>query len=188
MKSIVRVVYLPSVVQSEFYEATRTLFVCKENKNNYFFFQQFISSLSLRITVAPFWRLSTERKMRTLFCISHNTRMCYFRSNQSINTRRIHVLVLRLIQKSVCILRSVDNLENGATVMRRDREEMNWWKKKSLFLFSLRTKSSRRFIKFRLNQWWHMDYPDDAFHTFLDLDSVNYLAVNGTVTSLPVSI
>ncbi len=34
MKSIIRVVHLPSVVQSEFYEATRILFVCKENKNN----------------------------------------------------------------------------------------------------------------------------------------------------------
>ncbi len=33
-----------------------------------------------------------------------------------------------------------------------------------------------------------MDYPDDAFHTFLGLDSVNYLAVNGTVTNLPVFI
>ncbi len=30
-----------------------------------------------------------------------------------------------------------------------------------------------------------MDYSDDASHTFLDLDSVIYLAVNGTVTSLP---
>ncbi len=33
-----------------------------------------------------------------------------------------------------------------------------------------------------------MEYPGDAFHTFLDLDSVIYLAVNGTVTSLPVLI
>ncbi len=30
-----------------------------------------------------------------------------------------------------------------------------------------------------------MDYDGNAFHTFLDLDSVIYLAVNGTVTSLP---
>ncbi len=30
-----------------------------------------------------------------------------------------------------------------------------------------------------------MDYFDDVFNTFLDLDSVIYLAVNGTVTSLP---
>ncbi len=34
MKSIIRIVHLPSVVQSELYEATRILFVCKENKNN----------------------------------------------------------------------------------------------------------------------------------------------------------
>ncbi len=33
-----------------------------------------------------------------------------------------------------------------------------------------------------------MDYFDDVFHTFLGLDNVNYLAVNGTVTSLPVFI
>ncbi len=33
-----------------------------------------------------------------------------------------------------------------------------------------------------------MDYPDDAFHTFLGLDSGNYLAVNGTVTSLLLNI
>ncbi len=33
-----------------------------------------------------------------------------------------------------------------------------------------------------------MDFSYDVFHTFLDLDSVIYLAVNGTVTSLPVFI
>ncbi len=33
-----------------------------------------------------------------------------------------------------------------------------------------------------------MEYPGNAFHTFLDLDSVIYLVVNGTVTSLPVFI
>ncbi len=33
-----------------------------------------------------------------------------------------------------------------------------------------------------------MDYSDDAFHTFMGLDGVFYLAVNGTVTNLPVFI
>ncbi len=33
-----------------------------------------------------------------------------------------------------------------------------------------------------------MDYFEDGFHTFLGLNSVIYLAVNGTVTSLPVFI
>ncbi len=47
---------------------------------------------------------------------------------------------------------------------------------------------SRRFIKFRLNHWWQMEYAGDAFHTLMDLDSAIYLAVNGTVTSLPVFI
>ncbi len=36
MKNIVRIVQLPSVIQSEFYEATRILFARKENKNNLF--------------------------------------------------------------------------------------------------------------------------------------------------------
>ncbi len=38
IKSIVRIVHLPSVVQSEFYDVTRIVFVRKENKNNAFFF------------------------------------------------------------------------------------------------------------------------------------------------------
>ncbi len=33
-----------------------------------------------------------------------------------------------------------------------------------------------------------MEYAGDAFHTLMDLDSAIYLAVNGTVTSLPVLI
>ncbi len=33
-----------------------------------------------------------------------------------------------------------------------------------------------------------MDFSYDVFHAFLDLDSVIYLAVNRTVTSLPVFI
>ncbi len=34
MKDIVKIVHLPSVVQSDCYEAKRILFVRKENKNN----------------------------------------------------------------------------------------------------------------------------------------------------------
>ncbi len=45
MKSIVRIVQLHSVVQSEFNEATRTLFLRKESKNNDFI-QQFASTAS----------------------------------------------------------------------------------------------------------------------------------------------
>ncbi len=45
MKSIVKIVHLPSVVQSELYEVARILFVRKENKNNDFI-QQFVASAS----------------------------------------------------------------------------------------------------------------------------------------------
>ncbi len=37
MKGIVKIVHLPSVVQTELYEASRILSVCKENKNNDFY-------------------------------------------------------------------------------------------------------------------------------------------------------
>ncbi len=33
-----------------------------------------------------------------------------------------------------------------------------------------------------------MEYSGDAFRTFHDLDSVSYLAVNGTITSLILNI
>ncbi len=76
--------------------------------------------------------------------------------------------------------RSVGNIQNGATVMRE-------LLKKSRYLYFLCVqKYSRRFIKFRLNHWCQMEYPGDAFDYFLN--SVSYLAVNGTVTSLPVFI
>ncbi len=107
------------------------------------FFQQFFSSLSLCVAVAPFWRLSAERKLYTLFC----TQECAI----FVNTCRKHILVLRLIQKSVRSLRSADNLQNGATVTRRDREETNCLKKYIIIIFFAYKKYSRRIIKFRLN-------------------------------------
>ncbi len=57
-----------------------------------------------------------------------------------------------------------------------------------IFIFFAYKKYYHHFIKFRLNHWWQMDYPGDAFHTFLNLDAVIFLAVNGTATSLPVLI
>ncbi len=67
MKNIARILHLPSVVQFKCYEVTRIPFVRKEIK--IFFFQQFVSSRSLLVTVAPFWILPIEHKLHTLFCI-----------------------------------------------------------------------------------------------------------------------
>ncbi len=53
-------------------------------------------------------------------------------------------------------------------------------------IFFAYKKYSRRFIKFRLNHWWQVDFPGDAFHYFLDLNRGFYLAVNGTILSLPI--
>ncbi len=93
------------------------------------------------VTIVPFWRVSTECKLRMLFCVSCTSRIrlllfftLWFEWNQ-------HVHVVRLMHISVCSLRSVDTLQIC-----------------------------------------------DVFHTFLGLDSVIDLAVNGTVTNLTVFI
>ncbi len=57
----------------------------------------------------------------------------------------------------------------------------NCWIKSYFCLFPYE-KNSRSFITLWLNHWWQMEYSVDDFHTFLDLDSVIYLAINGTVT------
>ncbi len=57
MKSLARVLHLPSVVQSEFYEATIIFLYAKKIKMT--FFQQFVSSLSRLVSVEPFWILPT---------------------------------------------------------------------------------------------------------------------------------
>ncbi len=96
MKSIARVVHQPSVVQSEFYEATRILFVCKENKNNNFF-----STIRL-LSASPHHRSA-------IFEILHRTQALYallyppkckdvlFSLKSIVHTRRIRILALRRI-------------------------------------------------------------------------------------------
>ncbi len=129
-------------------------------------------------------RLVTGRKLRMLFCVSHTTKIRCFRSNQSVNKRRKRIRVAQLTQNSIRSLRPADILQNGATVtwMKRGGDEL--FNKVVIFIFFAYKKYSRCIITFRLNHWWQMDYFNDVFHTFLGLDSVIYLAVNGTVTSL----
>ncbi len=124
---------MPSVVQSEFYEATRILFVRKKNLNNDNFFFSTIRLLS----VSP-------RQHSAILDITHRTQAAY--------------ALLHLPQ----------------------------WKKSLICIFFAYKKYLRQFIQFRLNHWWQMDFPGDAFHFFLDLNGVIFLTVNGTVTSLPV--
>ncbi len=122
MKIITREVHLPSVVQSELYEATRIFLYMKKIKIMTFF-QQFISSLSLLVTVAPFWIWPIECKQRTLFCIRLNARMRYFHSNQNLNTRGIRLLALRQMQKS-------ESVEVGSQKLELERhlvKLMNEW-------------------------------------------------------------
>ncbi len=120
MKSIAKILHPPSVVQSECYEATRILFLRKENKNNDYI-QQFVSS-----------------RQRSATRID-------FRSNQSVE----NVSLWRGYVTAYAMCVQWIFFQNGATLTGGD------------------------------------EFLD---HTFLDLDSENYLAVNGTVTDLPVFI
>ncbi len=109
MKSITRAVHLSSVVQSEFYGATRILFVHKENKNN---------SLSLLVRIAPFWILPIERKQRTLFCICFNARMRILRLFTLWFELKYRILALRRMQKNVrCLLKYLYSLKSFFCLM-----------------------------------------------------------------------
>ncbi len=96
MEGIIKIVHLPTVVQSELYEETRIPFVHKENKNNDFIL---------------------GRKLCMLFCVICTTRVCCFRSNQSVNKRRRCIRVVQL---------------NSPKWRYADAEETNCWIK--LFL------------------------------------------------------
>ncbi len=63
------------------------------------FIQQFVSSLSLCVSVAPFWRAFDGHKVRTLFSVISNAWIRCFRSNQSVNkcTILIHALPIFLL-------------------------------------------------------------------------------------------
>ncbi len=140
------------------------------------------------VSIVPFWRLSPGRKMRTLFCVSLKTGMRLIRRFTLWFERKQSSLVAQLTQKSVRILRPGINLQNGATLTQRRPYGASLLNKVVILVLFPYKKYSRRFITLRLNHWWQMEYPVDAFHTFLDIDGVIYLAVNGTVTSLPVFI
>ncbi len=79
----------------------------------------------------------------------HSSSQCYFHSNQSVYTRRIHILTLRRMQKSVRCMCLIGNMQNGTTLTRMRGDLI----KVIIFIFFAYKKYSRRFIKFRLNHW-----------------------------------
>ncbi len=97
-----------------------------------------------------------------------------------------HFRVAKVTQNSIRSLRPADILQNGEYVERHRGDEL--LNKVVIFIFLAYKKNSRHFITVRLNHWWQMDYFGDVFQTCQGLDSVNYLAVNRTVTSLLVFI
>ncbi len=69
MKVFIRILHLPSDVQSGLYEATGTLFVNKENKNNDLFNNFFVNGL---LCVSPYHHM-------LLFCVLRTTKMrCFY--------------------------------------------------------------------------------------------------------------
>ncbi len=85
----------------------------------------------LCVSIAPFWRISTGCKQRTLLFVSRTTRMRCFHAIQSINKHRSCILVARLTNKRVRCLHPVDILQNSTTLKQR---RLNCWIK-SLFCF-----------------------------------------------------
>ncbi len=76
-----------------------------------------LSPMSLLITVATFWRISTGRKRRTLFCQLRYVFYVYLPFDLNKNSTSLWCGGHR----TAYIVRPVDNLKNGTTVMRRDR-------------------------------------------------------------------
>ncbi len=93
-----------------------------------------------------------------------------------VNKLRRHIRVFWLTQNSIRCLRPSDIVQNGATPTPWRGDQML---NKVVIVVFFKNKYSRSFITLRWNHWWQMDYFDDVFHTFLGLDSVTYLAVNG---------
>ncbi len=91
----------------------------------------------LRVTLAPFWRASTERKERMLFCVSITTYVVYVQIKA-----RAYVMIL---SKMAPGWHGGDELLN-----------------KVIFVFFAHKKCSRSFVKLRLNPWCHMDYFNDV--------------------------
>ncbi len=131
------------------------------------------------ITVVLFWKINTGCKLCTLFCVS---------CTKLIGFLHLFMLWFEWKQRIRGWHRTPYAVsKNGATLKRRRRgggKSLN----KVVFLFFVYKNYSHHFITFRLNHWWQMDYFDKAFYTFLCLDNIIYLAVNGTVTSPPVFI
>jgi len=135
--------------------------------------------VSLQISVAPFWQIWLVRKRLTLFFFMCIYALVWMKTAHRRNAADTEERTLPAYCSELPKWCYAD-LERH-----RGEELLN---KVIIFVFFVYKKYYCRFIKLRLNHWWQMDYSDDAFHTFLDLDTVIYLAVYGTISSLPVFI
>ncbi len=148
-KDISKTVHVTSGVQLQFCKATRILFVLKENQNNLF-----NNSSPLSCHLPPFWRVPVINIISAVYVLGGRARM---------NVIGVISVVCAWGKACMCIV--------IFSIMAEDCNlgEKNCWRK-SLFLFSLRTKKYFRcFAKVKLSHWWQMDCFIDVLTTFLDL-------------------
>ncbi len=145
-----------------------------------FFQYRYTAHPYLRITLAPFWRVSTERKQRMLFCVSCATPI-----------HCLHCACFNLNENNVSAWRSWHRTAYAVYVQWiLSKMAPGWWggeellNKVIIFVFFVYKKYSRSFVKLRLNPWCHKDYFNDVLTTFLDLDCVRIIAVYGRVREL----
>ncbi len=162
MKSIVRIVHLPSVVQSEFNEATRTLFLRKENKTTTLFNNS--SPLVQRSTI-----LENIRWTQAAYAL-----VCQPRHKDTSST-----FVYALIWMKQRIRYAADT---EACTLHFSKMVLRWTRgnkllNKVVVLFSLHGKSV---LVASLNSDWTTDGRWTVliwfvFHTFLGLDTVLFI-------------
>ncbi len=122
-KDIVKIVHVTSVVQPQFYEAMRILFVHKENKNNKFI-QQY---LLLQITYSAIMESTTMHA----HCFSLHV-------NKAQRMRVLHQQ-----HHTNALFTCICTPDNGG---RRDLEEKNCWIK--LFVFFAHKKYTHSFVNY----------------------------------------
>ncbi len=114
-----------------------------------------------------------------VFCVSCATWIHCFRSAQSVNNVE-NVSAWRSWHRTAYVVYVQWILSKMAPGWHGGDKLLN----KVIFIFFAHKKYSRSFVKLRLNPWCQMDYFNDVFSTFLDLDRGNFIAVYGRVREL----
>ncbi len=139
------------------------------------FIQQFLSSASAYSAI-----LESITYIKNI-CKACTRRICCLCSDQSVN----NINLLEQHKQPMVLLtqnsRSCLHMWYSPKRWHRGDELLN---KVIIFVFFVHEKYTRSFVKLRLKHWCHIDYFNDLLATFLSLDHVRILAVNGRVWKL----